>query len=148
MLGQHDRDIYYMRMALKEAQYAGKQGEVPVGAVVVWGNQIIAKAHNQVELLQDVTAHAEILAITAAENYLGAKYLVDCTLYVTLEPCVMCGGACHWSKLKRLVYGAPDAKRGFNHLQETILHPKTQVTNGILEPECLGVLQDFFRKKR
>lgn len=141
-------DEYFMREALKEAKLALASGEVPVGAVVVCNNTIIGKGHNQTELLTDVTAHAEMLAITAASNYLASKYLKECTLYVTLEPCVMCAGALQWSQIGKVVFGASDEKRGFNLLKAPILHPKTLVTNGILSSECKKILQDFFLNLR
>ena len=141
-------ETQFMRAALREAEQALREGEVPVGAVIVYGNQVIARAHNQTERLNDVTAHAEMLAITAAANHLGGKYLKDCTLYVTLEPCVMCAGALSWSQIGRVVYGASDEKRGFVVVSSTILHPKTTVAHGILHDECLALLQDFFKKKR
>ncbi len=137
-----------MAEALKEAKIAAQRGEVPVGAVVVDNGMIIARTHNQVELLQDPTAHAELLAITAANNYLNSKYLVDCTLYVTLEPCVMCGGALYWSQLRRIVFGANDLKRGYNRLTASILHPRTAVEQNILEEECRKLLTCFFKKLR
>jgi tRNA(adenine34) deaminase len=143
-----ETDEYFMGMALQLAQEAALSGEVPVGAVVVSNSRIIAKSRNQTEQLNDVTAHAEILAITAAEQFLGAKYLKNCTLYVTLEPCVMCAGAIFWSQLGRLVVGAKDDKRGFSKLSENVLHPKTQVTMGVLELECEEILKIFFKKLR
>lgn len=141
-------DEYFMGEALKEARKAAAEGEIPVGAVVVAGDNIIARAHNQTELLHDVTAHAEMLAITAAAEYMGAKYLTGCTLYVTLEPCVMCAGALGWSQLAKIVYGAPDEKRGFERLGRSMLHPKTEVTAGIRGEECLALVKDFFKQKR
>jgi tRNA(adenine34) deaminase len=141
-------DEHFMRQALQQAQLAYEEGEIPVGAVVVCQNQIIARAHNQTELLRDVTAHAEVLAITAAANYLNSKYLNDCTMYITLEPCVMCAGALFWSQLGRLVYGAPDEKRGFMRFGKSLLHPKTQVEFGVLQDECSLPLKAFFRQKR
>lgn len=137
-----------MTEALKEAKIGAQTGEVPVGAVIVDNGMIIARAHNQIELLQDPTAHAELLAITAANNYLSSKYLVDCTLYVTLEPCVMCGGALYWSQLKRIVFGASDLKRGYRRLTAPILHPRTVVEQNILEEECRKLLTCFFKKLR
>jgi len=137
-----------MKLALLQAQNAYDADEVPVGAVVVCDGQIIAKAYNQVETLQDVTAHAEILAITAATQYLGAKYLNDCILYITLEPCLMCAGALYWSQIGGIVYGASDDKRGFSEQAKNVLHPKTQVVQGILERDCATILTDFFRRKR
>jgi len=140
-------DEHYMKLAYKEAQKAAEQGEIPVGAVVVCGKTIVAKAFNQTETLQDVTAHAEILAITAAANNLGAKYLTDCTLFVTLEPCVMCAGAIHWSQLKRLVYGASDPAKGFQRYSG-VLHTKTEVVSGLMAEECGKLVEDFFRELR
>lgn len=138
-----------MREALKEAQKAFEEDEIPVGAIVVCNNKIIARAHNLTERLNDVTAHAEMQAITAAANYLGGKYLNECTLYVTLEPCVMCAGALAWSQLGKLVFGSSDTKRGFNLINENkILHPKTEVVSGILQEECGNLLRSFFQKKR
>jgi tRNA(adenine34) deaminase len=141
-------DEYFMGEALKEARKAEAEGEIPVGAVVVAGDSIIARAHNQTEMLHDVTAHAEMLAITAASEHLGAKYLTGCTLYVTLEPCVMCAGALGWSQLAKIVYGAPDEKRGFERLGRTMLHPKTEVTAGVRSEECLTLVKEFFKRKR
>ena len=138
---------YFMQKALQEAQIAFEQGEVPVGAVITIGERIIAKAHNLTEKLTDVTAHAEMQAITAASEYLGGKYLMDCTLYVTLEPCVMCAGALYWSQIGRLVYGATDSKRGY-HLFGNLLHPKTQVVQGVLEEPCSQIVKDFFLQRR
>lgn len=136
-----------MRAALAEAHLAAAEGEVPVGAVIVASGRIIARAHNLTERLTDVTAHAEIQAITAASNYLGAKYLPKCTLYVTLEPCPMCAGALFWSQIGKVVYGASDEKRGFQEHGGN-LHPKTEVISGILEEECGDVMTDFFSKRR
>lgn len=141
-------DEYYMGEALREARKAADADEIPVGAVVVAGDDIIGRAHNQTELLHDVTAHAEILAISAATENLGAKYLTDCTLYVTLEPCVMCAGALGWAQVGRIVYGASDEKRGFERLGRSILHPKTEVTAGVRGEECGELVKEFFRKKR
>ncbi len=138
-----------MREAFKEAQRAFDADEIPVGAIVVCDNKIIARAHNLTERLNDVTAHAEMQAITSAANYLGGKYLNECTLYVTLEPCVMCAGAIAWAQLGKLVYGAPDTKRGFNLLTENkVLHPKTEVIAGMLSEECGEIIKLFFQKKR
>ncbi|MEY4903152.1 MAG: hypothetical protein RLZZ292_967 [Bacteroidota bacterium] len=137
-----------MRQAYRQAEAAFEAGEIPVGAVVVCQNRIIARTHNQTELLNDVTAHAEILAITAAAQAIGSKYLNDCTLYVTLEPCVMCAGALAWAQLGKLVYGASEEKRGFQQLEKPVLHPKTIVVQGILKEECTTLILDFFRKKR
>ncbi|MBO7415912.1 MAG: nucleoside deaminase [Bacteroidaceae bacterium] len=137
-----------MKTALDEARAAAVQGEIPVGAIVVCNGTVIARAHNLTETLTDVTAHAEMQAITAAASYLGGKYLDQCTLYVTLEPCVMCAGAIGWSQLQRLVYGASDPRRGFTVFAPGALHPKTQVTAGVMADECAQIVQDFFRKKR
>lgn len=139
---------YYMKEALKEAQKASELDEIPVGAVVVCNQQIIARTHNWTEHLTDVTAHAEILAITAASKYLGSKYLNKCTLYITLEPCVMCAGALAWAQLEHLVVGASDNKRGFKSIAPNALHPKTTTTTGIMEEECRLMMQDFFQNKR
>jgi tRNA(adenine34) deaminase len=137
-----------MGEALKEAQKAFDADEVPVGAIIVANNRIIARCHNLTERLNDVTAHAEMQAITAAENALGGKYLVDCTLFVTLEPCVMCAGALFWSQLSRLVYGASDPKRGFSAVPAPILHPKTEITKAVSSAACEKILKDFFERKR
>lgn len=141
-------DEYFMREALKEAKYAFEEGEVPVGAVVVANNQIIARGHNQTQALNDATAHAEMIALTAAANTIGGKYLLDCTLYVTLEPCVMCAGASCWTQLSKIVYGASDPKRGFTNIQGNLLHPKTTYVSGILAPEAEALLKAFFQKLR
>ena len=141
-------DTIYMRAALDEARQAFQAGEVPVGAIVVCKGRILARAHNLTEALNDVTAHAEMQAVTAAANALGGKYLDECTLYVTLEPCTMCAGALGWAQLGRLVYGADDPKRGFTHYAPKVLHPRTQVTNGILKEEAAELIQDFFHRKR
>lgn len=141
-------DEYFMRQALKEAELAFSEDEIPVGAIVVWRNQIIARSHNLTERLIDVTAHAEIQAITAAANQLGGKYLTDCTLYVTLEPCVMCAGALFWSQIPKIVFGADDEKRGFTLFSPSLLHPKTQIVRGILKNECSLLLKNFFKKNR
>ena len=138
----------YMRIALQEARDAELDGEVPIGAVVVCGDKVIAKAHNRTEHLHDVTAHAEIMAITSAEDYMNAKYLTDCTLFVTVEPCVMCAGAIAWAQLAEVVYGANDEKRGFSRYSSQILHPKTKLTKGILAEDCEKIMKDFFAKKR
>ena len=138
----------YMRIALKEAREAEFDGEVPIGAVVVCGDKVIAKAHNRTEHLHDVTAHAEIMAITSAEDYMNAKYLTDCTLFVTVEPCVMCAGAIAWAQLAEVVYGANDEKRGFSKYSSQILHPKTKLTKGILAEDCEKIMKDFFAGKR
>ncbi len=141
-------DIYFMRQALREAEKAAECGEVPVGAVVVCNQQIIAKGHNLTEMLNDVTAHAEMQALTAAANALGGKYLKDCTLYVTLEPCIMCAGAIGWAQVERLVFGASDDRRGYQSFAPKALHPKTEVTSGVLADECLAIVKDFFKAKR
>ena len=141
-------DDHFMKQAYLQAQLAYDKGEIPVGAVVVANNQVIARAHNQTELLTDVTAHAEILAITAAANYLNSKYLTDCTLYVTLEPCVMCAGALYWSQISRLVYAAPDEKRGFMKHGKQLLHPKTSIEFGIMMEECSSLMSNFFKDRR
>jgi tRNA(adenine34) deaminase len=141
-------DEHYMREALKEAQKAFDADEVPVGAIVVCENRIIARAHNLTERLTDVTAHAEMQAITSAANYLGGKYLNECTLYVTLEPCLMCAGALHWSQIKKIIFGAHDPKRGFLRLQKEILHPKTELIGGLMEEESSILLKTFFQAKR
>lgn len=140
-------DDYFMKKALQEAQMAFDKDEIPVGAIIVVNNRIIAKTHNLTELLNDVTAHAEMQAITAAANFLGGKYLNNCTLYVTLEPCQMCAGALYWSQISKIVIGASDDKRGYKNLG-TQLHPKTEVIFGVLEPECKALMQTFFKNKR
>ena len=141
-------DKYFMQRALQEAQRALEEDEVPIGAVVVSDNQIIARAHNMTERLHDVTAHAEMQAITAAADNLGGKYLTDCTLYVTIEPCTMCAGAIGWAQIGRLVYGASDPKRGYTFTAPHALHPKTKVTSGVLTDECAKIVTDFFQKQR
>lgn len=138
---------FFMRRALQEAEIAYGKDEVPVGAVIVIDNKIIARAHNLTETLNDVTAHAEMQAITAAANFLGGKYLIGCTLYVTLEPCAMCAGALYWSQISKIVYAAKDLKRGFN-VMGTLLHPKTTIEGGLLEKEASKLITDFFIKKR
>lgn len=139
---------HFMKEALKEAKIAYEKGEVPIGAVIVANNSIIAKAHNQVETLSDPTAHAEMIAITSATNYLGAKYLEECTLYVTLEPCPMCASALHWAKVGKIVYAAEDEKNGFMRFGTKLLHPKTKIDFGLFSSESISILQDFFREKR
>lgn len=141
-------DIFYMKQALAEAEKASARGEVPVGAVIVCQNRIIARAHNLTETLNDVTAHAEMQAITAAANALGAKYLNDCALYVTVEPCVMCAGAIAWAQVGKLVFGAEDEKRGYMRYAPAALHPKTEVVSGTMKDECADLLKEFFRKRR
>lgn len=145
---QHNTDEMYMRKALLEAHEATAEGEIPIGAVIVCHNRIISRAHNLTETLHDVTAHAEMQAITAAADTLNGKYLTDCTLYVTIEPCAMCATAIGWAQIPRLVYGATDEKRGYRKYAPLVLHPKTTVTTGILENECRQLLQDFFRERR
>ncbi|KQS34245.1 CMP deaminase [Dyadobacter sp. Leaf189] len=141
-------DNYFMAEAMRMAEKAYDEGEIPVGAIVVLGERVIGKGYNQTERLNDVTAHAEMIAITAAADHLGSKYLSDCTLYVTLEPCVMCAGALYWSQMKRVVIGASDEKRGFLKLGKPVLHPKTQLTSGILASESQELLLKFFRQLR
>lgn len=141
-------DQEYMQKALIEAKQAFEEGEVPVGAVIVCRDRIIARAYNLTERLTDVTAHAEMQAITAAANALGGKYLADCTLYVTVEPCVMCAGALAWAQLSRIVYGASDPKRGFSVFAPNALHPRTEVTRGVLAEECANLMKDFFQRRR
>lgn len=141
-------DNYYMRQALTEAERAAEQGEVPVGAVVVCQDRIIARAHNLTETLNDVTAHAEMQAITAAANFLGGKYLSDCSLYVTVEPCVMCAGAIAWAQMGKLVFGTADEKRGFQRYAPHALHPKTIVVQDVLPEECAALMKEFFKKRR
>lgn len=141
-------DEFYMGEALKEARDAYDNEEIPVGAVIVCRDRIIARGHNSTELLHDVTAHAEMIAITSAAQAIGGKYLTDCTLYVTLEPCVMCAGALAWAQIGRIVYGAPDPKRGFSYVSEKILHPKTEVVSGVRALEAEALLKQFFEKKR
>ncbi len=143
-------DDYFMQQALKEAQYAYEEDEVPVGAVVVLNNRVIARGHNQTERLNDPTAHAEMIALTSAFNYLGAKYLPDATLYVTVEPCLMCSGALYWSKIGRIVFGAADEKNGYRHItgDQWPFHPKTTLVYGVLQEECAALMKAFFRDKR
>lgn len=141
-------DNFYMKQALLEAKCAIEEDEIPVGAVIVCGERIIARAHNLTERLSDVTAHAEMQAITAASEYLGGKYLNDCTLYVTVEPCVMCAGALGWSQIGRVVYGAGDEKRGFSRFAPQALHPKTELVSGVMEEECASLMKEFFQRKR
>ena len=145
---EKNKDELYMRKALQEAEAAMAEGEIPIGAVIVCQDHVIARAHNLTETLHDVTAHAEMQAITQAANELGGKYLTDCTLYVTVEPCVMCAGALGWSQIPRVVYGAPDPKRGYREYAPRVMHPKATVIGGVLEEECCELMQDFFRSKR
>lgn len=142
------KDEQYMRRALDEARQALEEGEIPIGAVVVAGGRIISRAHNQTETLHDVTAHAEMLAITAASNALGGKYLTDCTLYVTVEPCPMCAGAIGWAQVPRIVYGAADEKRGYRRYAPAVLHPRATAIGGVLEEECSQLMKDFFKEAR
>ena len=144
----NDNDNFYMKQALAEAAEAYRRGEIPIGAVVVCREKIIARSHNLTELLHDVTAHAEMQAITSAAEHLGGKYLCDCTLYVTVEPCTMCAGALGWSQISRIVYGAPDEKRGYTRFAPQALHPRTQVTAGVMADECAELMQRFFRERR
>jgi tRNA(adenine34) deaminase len=148
ILAQKKSHEYYMQEALKEARKALELGEVPVGAIVVCQNKIIARTHNQTELLTDATAHAEMLAVTSASYELGSKYLNECTLYVTLEPCVMCAGALHWVQLQQLVYGADDVQRGFSMHQKNLLHPKTEIQKGVCVAESQELLSQFFERLR
>ena len=141
-------DEQYMKQALQEAHKASSEGEVPIGAVIVCRGQVIARGHNLTERLHDVTAHAEMQAITAATEYLGGKYLTDCTLYVTVEPCIMCAGALGWSQIPRVVYGAADEKRGFRRFAPQALHPRCEVVSGVLEDECATLMKTFFQHKR
>lgn len=146
--GQLRKDEMYMQKALAEAEQALREGEIPIGAVIVCKDRIISRAHNLTETLCDVTAHAEMQAITAAANQLGGKYLTDCTLYVTVEPCVMCAGAIGWAQIPRVVYGAPDIKRGYNEYAPQALHPRASVVGGVLGDECARLMKEFFKGKR
>lgn len=143
-----NEDEFYMQQALREARAARDEGEIPIGAVIVCDGQIVARAHNNTERLHDVTAHAEMIAFTSAANTLGSKYLPDCTLYVTVEPCPMCAGAAGWVQIGRIVYGASDLKKGFEKLGHGMLHPKTEVVKGVMQEECAELMKDFFRGKR
>jgi tRNA(adenine34) deaminase len=145
---QLQKDEQYMRKALVEAEMARDAGEIPIGAIIVCKDRIISRAHNLTETLCDVTAHAEMQAITSAANALGGKYLTDCTLYVTVEPCTMCAGAIGWAQIKRIVYGAADEKRGYTRIAPNALHPKAVVTSGVLEEECRTLMQTFFKNRR
>ena len=147
-MNTHNPEEKFMREALKEAQAVAREGEIPVGAVIACQGHIIARAHNLTQRLNDPTAHAEMQVITAATHTLGGKYLHDCTLVVTLEPCVMCAGALFWAQIGKVVYGAPDPKRGFTLLQKPVLHPKTTVESGLLQEECAQLLSDFFKQRR
>lgn len=141
-------DEYFMKEALKEASLALEKNEVPIGAVIVCNNRIIARAHNLTETLTDATAHAEMQAFTSATSYLGGKYLMDCTLYVTIEPCIMCAGASYWTRIGKIVFGAFDEKKGYTIIKQNILHPKTQVKSKVLENECTIIIKSFFKSKR
>ena len=143
-----EQDEKFMREALREAQAALAAGEIPIGAVVIWKGRIIGRGHNQTERLRDTTAHAEMIAITSATETMGGKYLSECTLYVTVEPCPMCAGALAWSQMGRIVYGAPDPRRGYSLFSPSLLHPRTQVTGGLLLEECSALMLNFFRDKR
>ena len=145
---EENRDEYFMRQALFEAKEAYDRNEIPVGVVIVYKDRIIARGHNLTETLNDVTAHAEMQAITSAAGVLGGKYLIGCTVYVTLEPCIMCAGALGWSQISRIVYGAADDKRGFQKFAPKALHPKTEIHGGVLQEDCARLMQDFFRNKR
>ncbi len=143
-----EQDEKYMREALAEARAAAAEGEIPIGAVVVWKGRVIGRGHNLTETLHDTTAHAEMIAITAASGAMGGKYLTDCTLYVTVEPCPMCAGALAWTQITRIVYGAPDPRRGYSLFQPSLLHPKTSVRSGVLADECSALMLDFFQARR
>ena len=143
-----EQDEKFMREALREAHLAAEDGEIPIGAVIVWKGRIIGRGHNQTERLHDTTAHAEMLAITAATETMGGKYLTDCTLYVTVEPCPMCAGALAWSQVGRVVYGAPDQRRGYSLFSPSLLHPRTEAEGGVLQEECVQLMLDFFKDKR
>lgn len=145
---EYNIEHFFMQTALSEARAAAEEGEIPIGAVVVCGGRIVGKGHNRVEALGDATAHAEMQALTAAMNALGSKYLPECTLYVTVEPCAMCAGAIAWSQVGRVVYGVGDPKKGYSTYSTRILHPKTEVTNGFMEEECRSLMEDFFKKLR
>lgn len=143
-----EQDEKYMREALAEARAAAAEGEIPIGAVVVWKGRVIGRGHNLTETLHDTTAHAEMIAITAASGAMGGKYLTDCTLYVTVEPCPMCAGALAWTQITRIVYGAPDPRRGYSLFHPPLLHPKTSVCSGVLADECSALMLDFFQARR
>lgn len=143
-----EQDEKLMKEALAEARAAAREGEIPIGAVVSWKGRIIGRGHNMTEQLHDTTAHAEMIAITAASQAMGGKYLTDCTLYVTVEPCPMCAGALAWSQISRIVYGAPDPRRGYSLFSPSLLHPKTEAVGGILSDECSSLMLDFFKAKR
>lgn len=141
-------DEYFMRLALTEARQAAEEGEIPIGAIIVCNDKLIARAHNRSEALLDTTAHAELMAITSAQNYLGSKFLTDCTLYVTIEPCVMCAGAIRWARPTRVVWGADEPKSGFSRFSKEIFHPKTLITSGVLADECAELMRSFFVSRR
>ena len=143
-----EQDEKFMKEALREAHLVADEGEIPIGAVIVWKGRIIGRGHNQTERLHDTTAHAEMLAITAATETMGGKYLTDCTLYVTVEPCPMCAGALAWSQVGRIVYGAPDQRRGYSLFSPSLLHPRTETVGGVLQEECVQLMLDFFKDKR
>ena len=143
-----ENDEKFMQEALREARAAAAAGEIPIGALVVWKGRIIGRGHNQTERLRDTTAHAEMIAVTAATEAMGGKYLTDCTLYVTVEPCPMCAGALAWAQVGRIVYGAPDQRRGFSLFSPSLLHPRTTVTGGVLQEECTELMLEFFKDKR
>lgn len=143
-----ENDEKFMQEALREARAAAAAGEIPIGAVVVWKGRIIGRGHNQTERLRDTTAHAEMIAVTAATEAMGGKYLTDCTLYVTVEPCPMCAGALAWAQIGRIVYGAPDQRRGYSLFSPSLLHPRTTVTGGVLQEECTQLMLEFFKDKR
>jgi tRNA(adenine34) deaminase len=143
-----EQDEKFMQEALREARAAAAAGEIPIGAVVVWKDRVIGRGHNQTERLKDTTAHAEMIAVTAATESMGGKYLSDCTLYVTVEPCPMCAGALAWAQVGRIVYGAPDQRRGYSLFTPSLLHPRTTVTGGILQEECTALMLEFFKDKR
>lgn len=145
---ERNTDLHFMKAALLEAKKAFDADEIPIGAVIVCNDQIIARAHNMTEKLNDVTAHAEMIAFTSASNFLNSKYLVDCTLYVTIEPCLMCAGASYWTQITRVVYGAKDVKRGYSLCNHPVLHPKTKIVKGILEKECSELIKEYFKRKR
>ncbi len=145
---QQKKDEFFMRKALFEAEAAYQEGEIPIGAIIVCKGQVISRAHNLTETLHDVTAHAEMQAITSAADSLGGKYLTDCTLYVTVEPCIMCAGAIGWAQIPRVVYGAPDVKRGFREYAPHAMHPKAEIVSGVLEDECRELMQRFFKERR
>ena len=148
MDNEQSRDVFFMRQAIAQARQAFSKGEVPIGAVVVCGERIVARGHNLVETLGDPTAHAEMQAITAATDVIGGKYLPECTLYVTVEPCPMCASAAYWAQVGAVVYGAEDPKRGYSRIESPLLHPKTVIRTGVLEEECRALMTDFFRQMR